>query len=218
MLRQELQSYFDRVYPGAQIITRHTLGGQIHIRFELGDSFSNGSTERVNQATERATTLFTDTFKDKDSEIFVLIYEYQEQNIFEVDRQYLYKQFPDEIFNAFYNQLVSVNDDSFTIGENGNEIFDTYEVRIIIGKLPVHFINIRNIVNAIANAEMGFGPAIDQSIYFFDPLTNKAFHMYDDRGCYVWSNKADNIHDIYITRNTWIVDYHRPEIDAYFNK
>jgi len=218
MLRQELQSYFDKVYPGAQITTRHSLGGQVQIRFELGDGFPNGSTERVNQATERATALFTDTFKDKNSEVFVLIYEYQEQNIFEVDRQYLYKQFPDEIFNTFYNQLEAVNDDSFTIGENGNETFDTYEVRIIIGKLPAHFINIRNIVNAIANAEMGFDPAIDQSIYFFDPLTNKAFHMYDDRGCYVWSNKAENIRDVYSTRNNWIVDYHRPKIDAYFNK
>ena len=94
MLRQELQSYLDKVYPGSQIITQHTLGGQIHIRFELGDGFPNGSIERVNQATERATTLFTDTFKDKDSEIFVLIYEYLDSNIFEVDRQYLHKQFP----------------------------------------------------------------------------------------------------------------------------
>jgi hypothetical protein len=218
MLRQELQSYFDRVYPGAQIITRHTLGGQVHIRFELGDGFSNGSTERVNQATERATTLFTDTFKDPDSEIFVLIYEYLDSNIFEVDRLYLHKQFPDGIFNTFYNQLELANANSFTTDENGNETFDTYEVRIIIGKLPVRCINVRNIVNGIANTEMGFENGIDQSVYFFDTLTDKAFHMYDDRGCYVWSNKADNIRDIFVTRNNWIADYHRSEIDKYFNK
>lgn len=216
MLRQELQSYFDKVYPGSQIITQHTLGGQVHIRFELGKGFPNGSTERVNQGTERATTLFTDTFKDPDNEIFVLIYEYQDSNIFEVDRQYLYKQFPRHLFNGFYNQLEYVNSRMIITDENGNEVFEKYEARIIIGKLPVNDINVRNILNGIANTEMGFDSGIDQSVYFFDPLTNKAFHMYDDRGCYVWSNKADNIRDIYIARNNWIVDYHRPEIEKYF--
>jgi hypothetical protein len=213
MLRQELQSYFDKVYPGSQINTSHTLGGQVHIRFELGDRFPNGSAERVNQATDRATTLFTDTFKDPDNDIFVLIYEYQDSNVFEVDRQYLHKQFPDDIFDAFYNQLELANANSFITDENGNETFDTYDVKIIIGKLPVKNINARNILNGIANAEMGFDLCIDQSIYFFDPLTDKGFHMYDDRGCYVWSNSADKIHDIYIKRNNWIVDYHRPEIN-----
>lgn len=29
MLRQKLQSYLDKVYPGSQIITQHTLGGQV---------------------------------------------------------------------------------------------------------------------------------------------------------------------------------------------
>nr|WP_049815600.1 DUF3885 domain-containing protein [Niastella koreensis] len=102
--------------------------------------------------------------------------------------------------------------------ENGNEAMEKYEARIIIGKLPVKDINIRNILNGIGNTEMGIDSGIDQSIYFFDPLTDKGFHMYDDRGCYVWSNSADKIRDIYINRNNWIVDYHRPEIDKYFNK
>lgn len=174
------------------------------------------SIERVNQATERATTLFTDTFKDPDNEIFVLIYGYQDSNIFDVKREYIYHQFPDNILATFYNQLEFVNANSFITDENWNETFETYEVRIIIGKLPVKCINARYILNGIANNEMGFDPGIDQSIYFFDPLTDKGFHMYDDRGCYVWSNSADKIRDIYTKRNNWIVDYHRPEIDEYF--
>lgn len=40
--------------------------------------------------------------------------------------------------------------------------------------------------------------------------------MYDDRGCYVWSDQADKIRDIFIQRNDWIVDYHRAEIEEYF--
>ena len=64
---------------------------------------------------------------------------------------------------------------------------------------------------------MGFEPGIDQTIFFFDPLTDKSFQIYDDRGCFVCSDKADKIRDIYKKRYEWIVNYHRPEIDKYFN-
>jgi len=219
MLRQELQSYFDRVYPYSKIDTEHTLGGQVHIRFELGgEQLDNGTNERVNQATERALTIFTDTFQDPTHEIFVLVYEYQGATIFNASNDYLHKQFTAERFNKFYNQLEKVNTRYFTTDEHGKEIFAKDEVRIIIGKLPVKEISIKNILTGIANNEMGFDPGIDQRIFFFDPLTDKAFQMYDDRGCYVWSDKADKIRDIYIKRSDWIVNYHRPEIEEYFRQ
>ena len=217
MIRQELQSYFDRVYPYARIETEHTVGGQVHIRFELGTGKDNGTVERVEQATDRALTIFNDTFRNLDNEIWVLIYEYQGENIFNAD-DYLHKQFPLDRFEKFYNQLETVNTCYNTTDENGNEVLEKDEVRIIIGKLPVKDINIRNILNGIANTEMGFDPGIDQRVFFFDPLTDKGFHMYDDRGCFVWSDKANKIRDIYTKRSEWIVDYYRQEIDEYFNE
>src|SRR5690606_14931671 len=218
MLRQELQTYFDRVYPHSKIDTEHTLGGQVHIRFELGGDNENGTVERVNQAIDRALTIFNDTFNDPANEIFVLIYEYEGKNIFNASNEYLHKQFSDDCFNKFYNQLETVNTRYFTTDENGNDVLDKDEVRIIIGKLPIKDINVENILNGIANTEMGFAPGIDQRIFFFDPSTDKAFQMYDDRGCYVWSDNADKIRDIYINRNDWIVEYHRPEIEEYFKQ
>lgn len=218
MLRQELQSNFDRVYPDSKIDTEHSLGGQVHIRFELGEGRDNGTIERVNQSTERAETIFKDTFNDSTHEIFVLIYEYQGENIFNASNDYLHKQFPADRFKNFYNQMEPVNSRYFTTDENGNDVLEKAEVRIIIGKLPVKDINVKNILTGIANTEMGFDPGIDQRIFFFDPLTDKAFQMYDDRGCYVWSVKADKIRDIYIKRNEWIVEYHRPEIEEYFKQ
>lgn len=47
MLRQELQSYFDSVYPDSKIETEHSLCGQVHIRFELGEGKDNGTLNRV---------------------------------------------------------------------------------------------------------------------------------------------------------------------------
>ena len=218
MLRQELQSYFDRVYPHSKIDTEHTLGGQVHIRFELGEGKENGTIERVNQSTDRALTIFNETFTEPTHEIYILIYEYQGANIFNASNEYLHKQFPDDRFKKFYNQLESVNTCYLTTDENGNDVLEKDEVRIIIGKLPVKDINVKNILKGIANTEMGFDPSIGQRIFFFDPSTDKAFQMYDDRGCYVWSDKAEKIRNIYIKRNDWIVEYHRPEIEEYFKQ
>lgn len=197
MLRQELQLYFDKVYPFAQISEQQTLVGPVHIRFELGGELENGTIERVAQATDRALTLFYDTFENSNKEIWVLIYEYEGPNIYNASNDYLHQQFPANQFVHFYKEL--------------NE-----DVRIIIGKLPVKDINIKNILGGIANTEMGFDPGIDQTIFFFDSLTDKAFNMYDDRGCFVWSDEPNKIRDIYTMRSNWIVEYHRKGIDEYF--
>lgn len=216
MLRQELQTYFDRVFPCSKIDKEHTLGGQVYIRFELGGDKESGTIERVTQSAERALTIFNDTFNHTANEIFVLIYEYQGVNIFGAPNEYLNKQFPVDRFTKFYNQLEAIGQRYTTTDENSNKVLEQEEVRIIIGKLPVKDIDILNILTAIANTEMGFEPAINQRIFFYDILTDKGFQMYDDRGCFVWSDKADKIRDIYIKRNNWIADYHRPEIDEYF--
>ncbi len=100
--------------------------------------------------------------------------------------------------------------------ENGVDTFDKVEARVILGKVKVKDINAKKILNGIANNEMGFEPSICQDIYFLDPVTDRGFYMYDDRGCYVWSDKAEKIKYLYDKRNEWIVDYHRPEIDKYF--
>ena len=218
MLRKELQSYFDRVYPHSKIETQESLYGQVHIRFELGGEKGIGTIERINQATERAFTIFKETFNDFSREIFVLIYEYQGKNCFNASDDYLHQQFLGDHFKKFYNQLEIVKSLYYSTDENGNDVLETDEVRIIIGKLPVKDVEVKNILNGIANTEMGFDPGINQRIFFFNASTDKAFQMYDFRGCFVWSDKADKIKDSFIKRNDWIVDYHRPEIEEYFKK
>ena len=216
-LRQELQSYFDTTYPYSKIDTEHTLGGQIEIRFELGgEEFENATVERVNHATDRAVTLFNETFENPDKDIWILIYEYEGENIFNASNEYLHKQFPTDSFLKFYNQPEQVNTRYFTKAEKGNDVPKKQEERVIVGKLPAKEINIKGILTGIINTEMGFEPCINQCIYFFDTLTDKAFHIYDDRGCFVWSDSADKIRNIHLRRNDWIVDYHRKEIDEYF--
>jgi uncharacterized protein DUF3885 len=216
MLRQELQAYLDRVYPNARVETEHSIFGPVHIRFELGGDNKNGTKRRVKQATERAFTLFNETFRDPLSEIYVLVYEYGRPGIFGGSNEYLHQLFETERFAGFYNEVEQVHTRDYVTDEQGNEVLERRNERIIIGRLPVKDIKAKEILNGIANLEMGFDPGIAQRIIFLDPAADKAFLMYDDRGCYVWSDKADKIRDLYVRRRDWIVDYHREEIDAYF--
>lgn len=216
MQSHELQLYFNRVYPSTKITSEESIVGNIHIRFELGGELDNGTSERVNQAVERSLALFNDTFPNPANEIWILIYEYQGQNIFNANNKYLHEQFPAEKFANFQSQMVGLQTDDVFVAGKESDAQENDEVKIITGKLQVADINVNNILRAIANTEMGFEPGIDQRIFFFDTNTDKAFYMYDDRGCYVWSDNADNIRDVYLRRNDWIADYHRPAIDTCF--
>jgi len=216
MLRQELQSHLDKVYPFSKIDTEHTLCGKVTIRFELGDDFDNGSSERVNQATERALTIFNEIFEGSNDTLWVLIYEYQGEDIFTGSNEYLYQQFQTEKFKHFYNELELVNSSHFLEDQNGNEVFEKIKAKIIIGKLEKNEIKIKDIFCGIANREMGLEPIINQSIYFLTASAEKGFHMYDDRGCFIWSDIPGKIKDIYVRRNDWISDYTREDVDEFF--
>jgi hypothetical protein len=47
------------------------LTSDLHLRFELGDPYKNGTEERINQVVTRVTTLFEDVFKPDD---FIYLY------------------------------------------------------------------------------------------------------------------------------------------------
>jgi hypothetical protein len=242
-MREELQKYLDKNYKKSRIESPQSIFGEVHIRFELGGdkpfkiirngvelewwkdkrrmtkadktNYKNHKLNRVLQATTRATTIFNETFDNLETEIWILIYEY-ENGLFNQPNDFLINQFPETIKASFYCKLEQVETQMLSEQQNGDFVFDKTSARITIGKLKVKDIKIETILNGIANNEMGYEPSISQDIYFLDSITNKGFYMYDDRGCYVWSDIAEKINPIYKTRNNWIVDYHRQEIDEYF--
>jgi hypothetical protein len=242
-LKEILQTYLDKTYPNSKVETPHSVFGNVHIRFELGGDemfkiIRNGTEiewwkdrrrmtkvdklnyekyilESVSQAKSRATTLFYETFDNSETEIWILIYEYSD-GLFNKPSDFLLNQFPENIRKTFYDETEQVETQMLTEQEDGSFICDKTEARIIVGKVKVKDIQAEQILNGIANNEMGFEPTVCQNIYFLDPTTDRGFYMYDDRGCYVWSNKAEKIKYLYEKRNSWIVNYHRPEIDKYF--
>ena len=162
MLIEEIQFYFDRNNVNSKVEDILSLKNQFSQVTELGKDLENGTIERVNEAAKSAEEIFQRLFKNEESEVFVLIYEFPEPNCFNAPNEYLHSQF----HNVLEKQIISLESS-----------------KIFIYKTKLKDISWKNILRAIANTEMGFEPAIDQKVYFFDIEKNVAFYMYDDRGC-----------------------------------
>jgi hypothetical protein len=204
MILEEFNSYYKSKYPNSEI-EQGIYAIEQHIRFELADDFKNGTKKRVKNSVNKALILFNDAFENQNEEIWILIYDYNESE------NYIYSQFLENRLEYFESQIENLNAD-----ENGIAYTEKEKLKIAIGKFKVNEIKILEILNGIANNEMGFEPKVDQDVFFINQNTDIGFHMYDDRGCYIWSDKAEKIKQIYQKRNNWIVEYHRKEIDKYF--
>lgn len=215
-LRTDLQTFLTHLNSNSKIEDMQTIGAEVNIRFELGDKLENGTIKRVNQATQRALQLFNDAFEDVKTPIWILIYDNEQSDIYSSENEYLYQQFEREDLKNFYTKIENLHSGYFNTDKNGEEIEEMFKTRVIIGKTSISKINLENILRGTANYEMGFEPAIGQSIFFFNPKNDTSFYMYDDRGCVIRSKKADTIKSIYHKRNNWIVDYHRATIDTFF--
>ncbi|MEN9907574.1 MAG: hypothetical protein RLZZ540_715 [Bacteroidota bacterium] len=162
MLKEQIQQYFDRNKGNSRVENISSIKNHFSQFYKLGKKLENGTTERVNYALVRAEKIFLSLFENDETEIFTLIYEFPEPNCFNAPNQYLHSQF----FNILEKQTIFLE-----------------EVTIYIYKSKLKDIHWKNILCAIANTEMGFEPAIDQKIFFFDIEKNNDFYMYDDRGC-----------------------------------
>ena len=162
MLIKELQVYFDRNNGNSKVEDTRSLNSHFSQVSELGKDLENGTMERANEAAKRAEEIFQSLFKDEESEVLALIYEFPEPNCFNAPNEYLHSQF----HKVLDKQIISLESS-----------------KIFIYKTKLKDISWKNVLRAIANTEMGLEPAIDQKMYLFDLENNVGFHMYDDRGC-----------------------------------
>ena len=182
---------------------------KFYLRFELGEPFENGTKERVNQATKRASELFENHF-EKDSELYTVIYDFGDD---------MFAETP----NHIYELLKSENIQTQQFEENlATRYFDDEDnIERIKGKLTIckvekNGINYQEIFNGIANTEMGFSPTIHQLVYFFQPKTKKCFWMYDDRGCLMFSNETKDLKLNILKFDKWIVESQREVMEKQF--
>ncbi len=213
-IKQEFQDYISKHYPGTDINTEHTVGGLVTIKFNTTEKESSEFIDQINQGVERGTLLWKELFDLKTEPLWVIAYEYFGEQIIEYNPEYLFEHFA--LPNNFISITEMLNVGSYTHDENGEEILEKVEGRIILGKFLPTEINISMIFRGIANYEGGIDPAIGQSVYFFDPINHTGFHMYDDRGFFIWSTVPEKIKELYHKHFDWIPEYTKEDIQEFF--
>lgn len=94
------------------------------------------------------------------------------------------------------------------------------EMRTIQYSLKVNKEDIRldYLIKAIGNKEFLRKPRINGNLYIVNETKGILFHMYDDRGCDVFSLDKDTLLPLYHKFRKWILDYNRVEIDHTFEE
>src|SRR5690606_6265092 len=184
-------------------------GLKYYLRFELGDPFENGTKKRVNQATKRATELFEDHIEES-SEVYILIYDLNDEMLART-ANYLHEILStEEIEHETYNEQLALR------------YFDhETDIEWTKGKLSIYLadrniITYSEIVNGIANTEMGFERAVHQLVYFYQTKSKKWFWMYDDRGCLMFSDEIFDLRENLKKFDNWIVETQRSEMEKQF--
>lgn len=202
-MKEKILKYIDSNFPN--------LTSKLHLRFELGEPYENGTKERINQVVTRVTTLFEELFK-KDDIIYVYIkdWELTEDIMFgNTTPVYLYDLLSKQ--NIEEETLFDIDEDYDELTGQTIEIKNEYKVKLLSSQL--NFIPYKEILEGIGNYEQGREPSIGQSVYFISTQKDIIFHMYDDRGCDVFSINKDNLLPLYHKYRKWILDYNRIEID-----
>lgn len=94
------------------------------------------------------------------------------------------------------------------------------EIRTIQYLLKVNKEDLRldYLIKAIGNKEFLRKPRINGNLYIVNETKGILFHMYDDRGCDVFSLDKDTLLPLYHKFRKWILDYNRVEIDHAFEE
>lgn len=186
----------------------------INIRFELGEPYENGTDERLSQVIMRVVTVFEQLFEQND---FIHLYIKDWEN--EIDVMFG-NTTPKYIYSLINHQNIQetiMYEHDVDIDEEGNaiQIERPYKVKILSSSLSS--IPYKEILTGIANYEQAREPSIGQSVYFIDTKENIIFHMYDDRGCVIYSKTKEKLKHLYDDFNEWLVDYWREYFDDIFN-
>ncbi|MEB2299957.1 DUF3885 domain-containing protein [Lysinibacillus xylanilyticus] len=192
------------------------LTSELHLRFELGKPYENGTEDRFNQVVTRVTTLFEEVFKPDDSiYIYIKDWEITEDIMFgNTTPEYLYDLLCDQ--NIEEETLYDIDEDYDEVTGQTIEVKNEYKVKFVYSQLKS--VPYQKILEGIGNYEQGRKPSIGQSVYFISIDKGLLFHMYDDRGCLIHSKGIEKLLPLYHTYNNWLVDYWREDFDSIFKK
>jgi Domain of unknown function (DUF3885) len=210
----QLQDYLTKRFNGIELSKPLFYKTDIGLRFELGADLKLEEGRMV-QVYSRAHALF-DFVHQPNDEIFLVVNAHRYCGNDGVEG---YDE-PTKVFEQYLNrrQLQRVIDcirlpALYLDGEDNDVWTDRYCLRCKTSDIKVH-----DLLDAIANLDMGIEPQVEDECYFVNIERGTIFHLYDDRGLDIVASEKHALYDAYLQYNHWILDYDRERIDNIFSK
>ncbi|GIP19781.1 DUF3885 domain-containing protein [Paenibacillus sp. J22TS3] len=177
-----------------------------YIRFELGLENLIDEAYRY-ESIRRASTIYRSIFDPEDEVIFMhrTSYGTNEKRISKI-----------RLKRFFLTRLKQTRSCTlpYEFDESDDEIYTKeWTVEVIAKEIRMLYV-----LESIENANFMRKPSAGGQIYLYNKTKGILFHMYDDRGCDVYSSDIGTLLPLYHLHRKWILDYNRYEIDNLFGE
>lgn len=184
-------------------VTAHAL----YIRFELGLGSLMDEAYR-SEGIHRANAICRSVFDPEDHVIFLhhTSYSRNEKRVSIVRLK--------RFFKTRLRQQLSSSVLPYEFDESEEDLY-TFEWK---AEIKAKEIRIPYVLESIENLDFRRKPEAGGQIYLYNKTKGILFHMYDDRGCDVYSSDKDVLLPLYHQHRKWILDYNRYQIDNLFGE
>ncbi|MER1985884.1 MAG: DUF3885 domain-containing protein [Solibacillus sp.] len=188
-----------------ELLERLKKSSNYWIRFELGliQLKDKAYFEEINH---RAITIFNALF-DKNDEILIVNSIRQHIDDKKVDLP--------RIMRFIHNKKVIYGLKCKTIPDEFDEEIEIKQYSLNVKKDDIR---LRYLIQSISNQDFARKPMVNGSLYLLNLTKESLFHMYDDRGCNVYSFDKEKLLTLYSNFRNWILDYNRIQIDRIFEQ
>lgn len=178
------------------------------IRFELGLIQLNGK-DYFKEMRRRAITIVNSIFDDDDDILLVV----------SISNDIGYKPiYRANIKRFIKNKKIIYGLTCKTVPYEFDEENTEMETKQYSLKVKKQDIRLDFLIQSIGNKDFRMKPRVDGSVYLVNLTKEMLFHMYDDRGCDVYSLEKGKLLPVYDKLRSWILDYDRIQIDCKFEE
>lgn len=212
---KSLENYLKDTFPDLVLRKPLFYNSKIAIRFEMGyPDISYLDKRYMGFVYVRSIMLFQELFRpDTDIYLVVNAHRWIEDKADEAQVKGLIKEY---LRNKELYSSIDFIKLPYIYQEEGEEILtDTYRYCL---SCRVKDIDYKGLLYAIGNQDMGIEPSFKDEVFFINRDSHVIYHLYDDRGLDITSNRISTLEKIYREYNDWILDYDRKTIDEIFKK
>ncbi|MFJ8248166.1 DUF3885 domain-containing protein [Peribacillus asahii] len=191
-----------------ELFDRLIKNGKYWIRFELG-LIQLGGKAYFEEIYHRATTIINSLF-DKNDEILMINCTSNHIDYKKVDSPRIMRFIRNN--NMIYG--LKCKTVPFEFDEEDIEMeTKQYSLKVKKDDIRLHYL-----IQSMANKDFSLKPRVNGSLYLLNLTKEIVFHMYDDRGCDVYSFDKEKLLPLYTNFRNWILDYDRIKIDRKFEQ